>query len=159
MATTSQENAALVRQFLAEVVAGGDTAAVETFVTDDWVDTDLVFGAADACNPSTSLARTRLAAADVAVDIERTVATDEAVAVLATVTGTHAASLVDLDRTGETFEIACAWFCHIDDGEIAEVWTLPDGLGLVRQLGAIPPVAPDSTEQSNRQPSKRERDT
>jgi NH3-dependent NAD+ synthetase len=65
-------------------------------------------------------------------------ATDETVAVRATVTGTHSESLMDLSPTGESFEIAYAWFCRIEDGLTAEIWSLPDGLGLLKQLEAIP---------------------
>lgn len=104
MAPTPQENAALLRRFLTDVV------------------------------------------------IEDTVATDDQVAVRATVTGTHRESLMDLAPTGRLFEIAYVWFCRIEDGRIAEIHSLPDGLGLMRQLGAVPePPAnrplTDSTDQ------------
>ena len=44
MKTTREENAALVRRFLTDVVAGGDTDAVETLVTEDVADRNPVFG-------------------------------------------------------------------------------------------------------------------
>lgn len=79
-----------------------------------------------------------LAAADVDVTVEDVVATDDRVAMRATVAGTHRESLMDLAPTGRSFEIAYAWFYRIDDGRIAVIHSLPDGLGLLRQVGALP---------------------
>lgn len=138
MRNTSQENAALVRKFLTDVVAGGDIDAVEAFLTDDPVDHNLVFGERRVRDPMTSLGWRVLAATDVGVEIEDVVAAGEMVAVRGTVTGTHTKSLVDLAPTGRSFEIDYVWFCRIQDGQIAEIWSLPDGLGLLQQLGALP---------------------
>lgn len=137
MAATTRENAALVRRFLTDVIAGGDTDAAPGFLTRDVVDYNLVFEKASDPETMTSLGWRVLAAADVDVVVEETVATDDRVAVRATVTGTHCESLMDLAPTGRSFEIAHAWFCRIEDGQIAEIRSLPDGLGLMRQLGAV----------------------
>lgn len=148
MGTTPQENAALVRRFLIDIVAGGDIDAVDAFVSEDVVDHNLVFEDGSEGQAVTTLGWKILAAADVDIDIEDVVATGERVAVRATVTGTHRESLMDLAPTGETFEIAYVWFCRIDEGEIIEIWSLPDGLGLMQQLGAIPGVSRSPSEQS-----------
>jgi len=110
MVATPRENAALVRGFLTDVVSGGDTDAVSAF----------------------------LAAGDVDITIDDVVAATDQVAVLGTVTGTHCESLMDLAPTARSFEIACAWFCRIEDGQIAAIYSLPDGLGLMQQVDAIP---------------------
>jgi len=138
MAATPQENAALVRRFLTDVIAGGDTDAVDGFLTGDVTDSNLVFGGASGPEPVTALGWRVLAAADIDLVVEDTVATDDQVAVRATVTGRHRESLMDLAPTGRSFEIAYAWFFRIEDGRIAEIQSLPDGLGLMRQLGAVP---------------------
>lgn len=149
MPATPQKNAALVRRFLADVVDGGDTAAIGAFLREGAVDHHLVFGEAD--DGAMALGWRVLAAADIAVNIETVVAADDAVAVRATVTGTHRESLMDLAPTGASFEIACAWFCRIDDERIAEIWSLPDGLGLLRQLGALS-VPAESPPTKHRHP-------
>ncbi|MEF8826342.1 MAG: ester cyclase [Halapricum sp.] len=138
MAATPRENAALVRRFLTDVVAGGDTDAVDGFLAGDVTDDNLVFGRTSGQGPVTALGWRVLAAADIDVVIEDTIATDDQVAVRATVTGTHRESLMDLAPTGQSFEIAYAWFCHIENDQITAIHSLPDGLGLMRQLGAIP---------------------
>lgn len=138
MRNTPQENAALVRRFLTDVVVGGDTDAIEAFLTDDPVDHNLVLGERRGREPMTSLGWRVLAAADVGVEIDDVVAAGELVAVRGTVTGTHTESLVELAPTGRSFEIDYVWFCRIQNGRIAEIWSLPDGLGLMQQLGALP---------------------
>lgn len=143
MHSTPQENAALVRGFLTDVVVGGDTDAVDAFCSADVNDHHLVFGAGQGRGAATVLGWRVLAATDVDVAIEDVVATGETVAVRATVTGTHRESLIDLAPTGRSFEIAYAWFCRIDDGRIAEIWSLPDGLGLMEQLGVVPSTLAD----------------
>ena len=137
MRNTPQENAALVRRFLTDVVIGGDTDAIDAFLTDDPVDHNLVFGERRERDAMTRLGW-RVLAADVDVDVDEVVATGERVAVRATVAGTHTESLMDLAPTGASFEIDYVWFWRIHDGCIAEIWSLPDGLGLMQQLGTLP---------------------
>lgn len=86
---------------------------------------------------------------DLEIDIEDLVAEDDLVAVRATMRGVHAGPLMDLEPTGEAFEMAYMWFYRIDDGQIAELWSLPDGLGLLQQLGALDggPENPPSTRR------------
>lgn len=153
MAPTQQENAALVRGFLTDVIAGGDTAAVDVFLAKNVIDHNLVFGNSPGREPVTALGWRVLAATDVDLTIHDVVADDDRVAARGTVTGTHCESLLDLAPTGISFEIAYVWFCRIENDRIAEVWSLPDGLSLVQQLGAIPELPAnrsftDSTEHS-----------
>lgn len=143
MSPTALENAALVRGFLTDVVDGGDTAAASVFLAPDVVDHHLVFGTGRD-DEIGGLGWRVLAAADVAVDVEDVVATDDRAGVRGTVRGTHRESLMDLAPTGALFEIPYAWFFRLDDGVIAEIWSLPDGLGLMRQLDAVP--GPDPTD-------------
>ena len=78
----------------------------------------------------------------------------EKVAVRATATGTHRESLLDLAPTGRSFEIAYAWFCRVDDGQIAAIWSLPDGLGLLQQLDAIPRLPSNRSPTTDRTPEQ-----
>jgi steroid delta-isomerase-like uncharacterized protein len=137
MPRTAAKNAALVRRFLTDVIEGGDTDATDAFVAEDVVDHDLVFGDDPPTGAVPALVWEVLAAADVDITIEDVVATDDAVAVRATVAGTHRESLIDLAASGDTFEIAYVWFCRIEDDRITEIWSFPDGLGLMTQLGVV----------------------
>ncbi len=146
MAPSSRENAALVRRFLTDVVACGDTNAVAEFLTAEVEDHHLVFEGAQRQGTLTELGWQALASADVDLHVEDVVATDNRVAVRGRVTGTHQESLMDLAPTGRSFEIACAWFFRIEHDQIAEIWSLPDGLGLLTQLDAVPEEFPKRTQ-------------
>jgi len=153
MMTTPQENAALVGRFLSDVVAGGDTAAVDIFLAEDVTDHNLVFENSPDQEELIALGWRVLAAADVEVDIKDVIATGDGVAVRATVSGIHRESLIDLAPTGRSFEIAYVWFCRIVHGRIAEIWSLPDGLGLMQQLGVLPELSSNrSSNESTRHP-------
>jgi predicted ester cyclase len=145
MAPTSRENAALVRRFLTDVVACGDTNAVADLLAVDVGDHHLVFEGAQPQGTVTELGWQALASADVDLHVADVVASDDCVAVRGRVTGTHQESLMDLAPTGRSFEIACAWFFRINDDRIAEIWSLPDGLGLLKQLDAVPEEFPTRT--------------
>lgn len=79
-----------------------------------------------------------MAGADINLEFNVVLATDDRVAVRATVSGTHRESMMDLAPTGRSFEIAYARFCRIENGRIVEILSLPDGLELMQQIGAIP---------------------
>lgn len=134
MESTPQEHSALVREFLTEVLAGGDVEALDIFLTDGAIDHQRVLEA-DSDVPSRSAKVSGvLGAAEVDIAIEDVVAQNDLVAVRGTVTGTHRASLVDATATGRTFELPYAWFCRIEDCQIAEIWSFPDERGLRRAL-------------------------
>lgn len=156
MASTPQENAALVREFLTGV-ATGDTDAVGIFLTDEAVDHHPVIGDRSHSERVNLLWWRVLAAADVDIAIDDVVAADDTVAVRGTVTGIHCESLMDLAPTGRSFEIAAVWFCRIDERRIAEIWSLPDGLSLIEQLGTAP--GDSRTDHNHAQPNNDDHDT
>lgn len=151
MAPTPQENAALVREFLSDVVAGGDTDALGMFLTDDAVHSRPGLASPTDVNHASAEEWLVLAGADVEISIEGVVAADDRVAIRGRVTGTHRESLMDLVPTGRSFAIAIAWFCRIEGGRIGEIWSLPDRLGLMRQLEAVSvgPRTDDSSTHAN----------
>lgn len=151
MGPTPQENTALVRRFLSDVLVGGDTDASDAFVAEEAVDHNLAFRSDPDSDGVEDVGRAVLAAADVEVEPHDIVADEDVVAVRATATGTHRESLLDLTPTGGSFEIPVVWFCRVEDGQITEIWSLPDGLGLLRQLGAIGEES--LTERTNEQQS------
>ncbi len=142
MASTARENAALVRRFLTDVLACGDTAAVTELLAADAGDHHLVFEGTRRREEVTWAGWCALAGADIDLSVADVMASDDRVAVRGRVTGTHRESLMDLAPTGRSFEIACAWFFRIENDRIAEIWSLPDGLGLLRQLDAVPEAFP-----------------
>lgn len=143
MVSASRKNAALVRRYLTDVVAGGDTDALGIFLTDDAMDYQPVLAEGMDAKTMPPTYWCILAAADIDIAIDAVVASDDQVAVRGTVTGIHRESLLDLVPTGRSFEIACVWFCRIKDDQIRGIWSLPDGLGLRQQLDVTRNESPD----------------
>lgn len=52
-------------------------------------------------------------------------------------TGTWVTPLGEVAPTGRVFEARVIDILHITDGRVAEVWSVPDELGLLTQLGAV----------------------
>ncbi|WP_331234165.1 ester cyclase [Natronorarus salvus] len=82
----------------------------------------------------------RTAFPDLHLTTEEIVAEDDRVAVHWTVGGTHEGPIpnLDLEPTGEEFEISGMEFDRIEDGKLAETWLVYDSLGFMQQLGVIP---------------------
>lgn len=135
MASIHEENAALIREFLTTVVAGGDTDGLGIFLRGD---SDIRHPVLDDRVDNDSMERywSALAAANLTITIDDIVATDEKVAVRGTVTGIQRESLFDEVPTEGSFDIAIVWFCRIENGQILETWSIPSEPWLVRQLDA-----------------------
>lgn len=145
MAPTTRETVALVKQFLTDVIAAGDTDALDHLLADDVVSHQPVLNVGDGWNAERQMFWRVLSAADIDITIDDVVASGDQVALRGTVTGTHTESLLDVAPTGASFEIDCVWFARTDDGRISEIWSLPDGLALIRQLGVNPERNSDRT--------------
>lgn len=128
MTGTPRQDAALVQKFLTHF-GGGDPAAVGASLVDDVVDRHLGFEAASAQAGAGAYGCRFWRGADLDLEIDDVVATDDRVSVCAAVGRTHRESLMDLAPTGRSFEIVNAWFRQADSGRVAEIRTLPDGLG------------------------------
>lgn len=131
MTSTADENAALARRYLADVVAADDRSPADAFLAAEPSIHDPVFGAAVAGWPSPAYS-------SIEVDVRDLVATADRVAVRGIVRGSHRTPPVSGPNADGRFEVAQSWFCRVEDGRIAELWRLPDGLSLARQLGALP---------------------
>jgi steroid delta-isomerase-like uncharacterized protein len=52
--------------------------------------------------------------------------------------GTHNGELMGVAPTGASIEVDAISIFRIEDGKIAEEWTVWDALGLLQQVGAVP---------------------
>lgn len=135
MQPSPRDNAALVRQFLTEVVAGGDTDALDVFL-DEGARHRCVTPTGSAPDAGTADPILVLSAADVDVEVDRLVAQDDRVALRGTLAGVYRSSFVDPVASGASFEVPFAWFCRVEDGSIVAIWSLPATAELRRQLGS-----------------------
>ena len=82
----------------------------------------------------------RAANPDVGITIEDTIAEGDKVVVRWTMHGTHIGEFWGIPPTGKKFTMSGISIYRIEDGKIVEDWANSDTLGMMRQLGVIPPM-------------------
>lgn len=142
-ATTPEANKAMVERYWAEVwTAGGEAAIADLLAADEvhhWgVGDDTVGHEAFAERLRAFLT----AFPDFAVRIDQLVAEGELVVSRWTATASHGGEWLGVAPTGTTVEYTGFNLFRIACGRIAEGWGEADHLGLLRQLGGVPDVAP-----------------
>jgi predicted ester cyclase len=84
----------------------------------------------------------RRALAELHVTIHHQFAEGDYVATRSTVSGRHEGELMRISPTGREVTFSCLTISRCRDGKIEEEWELADTVGLLRQLGALPEMAP-----------------
>jgi steroid delta-isomerase-like uncharacterized protein len=139
MATAQEQNKQLIRQYF-EAYDRQDTERIEQLVSSsnysfhisgmpsmDWNGTRQFYAAAWIGFP------------DLHHDILDIVAEGDKVAVRYNIIGTHKGELQGIPPTGKEVSFSAMAFITLVDGKIAEEWEIADTMGLMQQIGAIPP--------------------
>jgi steroid delta-isomerase-like uncharacterized protein len=135
----------IVRRFVEEVQNGGDVAAVDEFAAPGYVNHSAPPGVPpDREGLKQLTALFRAAFPDGRMTIEEMVAEGERVATRKTFRGTHRGELMGIPPTGKVVEIGLIDIVRLVDGKVVESWSAADDLGLLRQLGVLPPPGPAS---------------
>jgi steroid delta-isomerase-like uncharacterized protein len=141
---TTLENKELIRRMYSE---GYNPESLDRM--GEWFGEDFVVHLAGAPEPVRGLAAYRqireaffAAFPDVHNLIEELIVEGDKVAVRERYRGTYVGEFRGVPPTGRAFEMASIDIYRVANGKIAEVWSMPDMLGLLRQLGgATPPDA------------------
>ncbi len=54
-------------------------------------------------------------------------------------TGTHKGPFLGIPGTGKSFKVQTIIYGRLENGKVAEDWTLADQMGMMQQLGLVPP--------------------
>ncbi len=139
---TIEEQKALARRFYAEIFERGDVAVADEILTPDFVwHNQVPPGPAGVKTFATEM---RTAFPDLRLTAEHVVAEGDRVAILWTLSGTHQGEFFGVPATGQRVMIPGLDIYRIDNGKIAELWTVGDDLSLLAQLGAIPGFGDDA---------------
>jgi steroid delta-isomerase-like uncharacterized protein len=84
---------------------------------------------------------------DLSHKIEDIMADGDKVSVRVINTGTHKGEFLGMPPTDKKVSFVGVGFLTIRDGKIIEQWSVNDTMGLMQQIGAIPP-APSSSDSS-----------
>ena len=135
---STEEHKALIRRTYEVFNQGDFTAFFETF-TPDFVlhNGSLAIQGLEAFKQLHPMYIT--AFPDFHFTVEDLVAEGDKVAIRNTTRGTHQGEFMGLPPTGKHWTVAETAISRIAGGKIAEHWTNPDMLGLMQQLGVVPP--------------------
>ncbi len=146
---SAEENKALVRRFIEEVINEGNMATVDELVDPDWVDHDPnspeeIRGIGGS---KQFYGDFRSAFPDIQVTIEEQVAEGDKVVTLWTVRGTHQGELVGMPASSNQATIKGMSMDRISGGKFVETWDMYDALGMMQQLGVVP--KPGQSEEAS----------
>jgi steroid delta-isomerase-like uncharacterized protein len=78
---------------------------------------------------------------DLQHDIQESVCEDNRAVLRLIVRGTHRGDFMGIPATGRTIAVNSMGIGYLRDGRVARLWALPDVMGMMQQLGAIPEPA------------------
>ena len=135
---STEANKRTVRRCLEEVFNHGDVAAIPELIDPAFVDHGAPPG-----SPGGHAAVALFAAAfpDWRTEIAELVAEGHLVAFRGTAAGTHRGPFLGVAPSGRRVRVEGMHLFRLAGGKIVEHWSQADWLGLLRQLGAIPPGA------------------
>ena len=137
----SEENKVVARRAFEDHFNTGNLGVAEEIFAPDYVNHDPSlpdFGSGpEAANQAVRLYRD--AFPDARITVEDQVAEGDKVATRWSARGTHQGDLMGVGPTGNRVEITGITISRIGGGKIAEDWINYDAMGMMQQIGAIPP--------------------
>ena len=136
----TEDNKALNRRFVEEVINQGNTDAI-----DELIDPGVVDHAAPPGFPTGRegakqfAAMMRSAFPDLHQTIEDMIAEGDKVVMRSTWSGTHEGEFMGIPATGRQVTVSAIDITRVADGRLVEHWEQFDALGLMQQLGVVPP--------------------
>ena len=138
----TQDNSAIVRRFVDEVINQGKMGSAEEFVWEDVVEQVPLPGQGPGLEGLKDVLRgMRSAFPDIDFSIKEQVCEGDKVASRFEWTGTHKAEFMGVPATGRQVRVWGVVIDRLEAGRIKDTRILMDALGLMMQLGALPPSA------------------
>ena len=138
-----EENKALMHRFYEEI-SKGNLAVVDELIAADVVDHSPFVPEQAPGRQGTLALFTMIRAAfpDLRVTVEDMAAEGDKVVARGAFSGTHKGEFMGIAPTGKQITIRVIEIVRIAGGKMVEHWNVVDSLGMMRQLGAVPPLGP-----------------
>jgi predicted ester cyclase len=137
---STEENKVLVRRFYEEVHNRGNLGAIDEFIDPSFVDhtpvTELAPGIEGVKQVFTMLTS---AFPDFRLTVEEQIAEGDKVMSRGAVTATHKGEFMGIAPTGKQIKLNFIEILGVVAGKITDRWEIVDQMGLMQQLGIIPP--------------------
>ena len=157
-AVSAEENKALIRRYFEEIDAAArgkrDASVLDEFLAPDFVDHDPSPGFAPDSEGLKQAHEHFLAATPDGYHIvEDMIAEGDKVMTRVSAYGTQTGELFGIPPTGKHVRATGIAIHRIANGKIVEHWSEVDNLGVMQQLGVVPPPGVPPPEQSGTHPS------
>jgi len=138
---STEENKALIRRFLEEVWVMGDPTVVDEFIASNFVLHPTPSGGVPNLEAYKQwVGRVSAGLADRQSTIEDQIAEGDMVVTRWTFRGTHTGELMGIAPTGKQVTVTGISIDRVVGGKIVEEWNEMDDLGMMEQLGVVPPM-------------------
>jgi steroid delta-isomerase-like uncharacterized protein len=135
---TSEDNKALIRRFVDEILVRGRRESVDELLADDFVSHTWRIAGDGKAGLKGAMDRLSSVLADASFTVDDLIAEDDRVAVRVTARATQLGDFMGRPPSGKTYEIGEIHIFRVRHGKVAEHWHQYDQLGMMRQLGAMP---------------------
>lgn len=140
MPTTTDENKAIYANYIQKLFNEGRFDLLDDLVTPDYKLNDPPPGkAGDVETLRQVVAMNRESFPDLNLSLDGMIAEADMVAARSTMTGTHQGEFFGVPATGKPIKVGGMTMVRIKDGRIAESWVKNDVMGIMKQIGALPP--------------------
>jgi steroid delta-isomerase-like uncharacterized protein len=138
MSTIDDKN--VIRMFIEDVINQGRLERADDMVIDDFVELDPLPGQAQGREGRKDVIRQiRCAFPDIYWTVDEMIAEDEKVFTRFTWSGTHQGAFLGVPATGRRITVKGMVIDRLAAGRMADSGMLLDTLGMLQQLGALPP--------------------
>lgn len=129
---------AIAQREITEIESGGNLALVDELFADDFALHFPGYPTMDRAGFKMLIGAFRTGFPDLTVSLEDQVVEGNKVTNRVTIRGTHQGDFNGVPASGKTIEVPAINTMRIEGGKIREIWGLPDVLGLMQQIGALP---------------------
>ena len=139
---SAEDSKTILRRWFEEIWDKRNLDAIDGFIAADFVFHNAPPGIPPDREGVRELVNTmQTAFPDAQVAVEDQISEGDRVVTRWTLAGTHRGELMGIAPTGKKIEVAVITINRIAGGRAAEVWELVDQLGMMQQLGVVPPPA------------------
>jgi len=139
----AHDNATIVRNFVDEVITRGNIEATAQYVWEDVVEQVPLPGQSPGLDGLKDIIRAmRAGFPDIVFSIHEQIAEHDKVASRFEWTGTHRGTFLGIPATGRPVHVWGIVIDRLEDGRIKDTRILMDSLGMMTQLGVLPPPLP-----------------
>ena len=135
-----EENKAIVHRIMEEIFNKGNVAAADELIASNFVDHNPVSGqpaGLEGLKQVVTMFRT--AFPDLHCTVEEMIAEGDKVVARGTIRGTHKGEFMGVPPTGKRVRVTGIDIARIAGGKVVERWGNFDEMGMMQQLGVVPP--------------------